>query len=71
MQWRQQNAERSARTETAEIPVSPEATRWLWKRLSALLVEGLTQREAAAGAWDWKRLWPSFDRTSAPNTTKT
>ena len=29
-------------------PLPPVAVRWMWKRASALLVEGLSQREVAA-----------------------
>ena len=48
MQWQWQSGERSARTGTAEVvPMSPVAVRWLWKRISALLVEGKSGREAA------------------------
>jgi hypothetical protein len=49
MQWQWQDGEQSARTVTASVvPVSPVAVRWLWKRISALLVEGKSAREAAA-----------------------
>ena len=32
---------------TEVVPMSPVAVRWLWKRISALLVEGKSGREAA------------------------
>ena len=48
MQWQLQNGGPSARTGTADLPsVDAVAVRWLWKRLSALLVEGKTEAEAA------------------------